>query len=169
MVIFRTVPKKTRKLILELLEEQYGITEFPYILLSSGKRKIWACTQDVALLNFKGLYINTVGFYLGVLEENLFRLSFDATQVFANKITKNVIELTEEQAKAWMQGEAVYFSDESLKDVRDRYIVVKYGEDFLGCGKLRNGKLWNFVPKDRRQVDELEEYYDLSKEYDSGI
>ena len=49
----------------------------------------------------------------------------------------------------------------------ERYVVLKYKDDFIGCGKVKNGKVWNYVPKDRRQEKDIDEYYDvITAEYE---
>ena len=30
------------------------------------------------------------------------------------------------------------------------YVILKSGEDFIGCGRISKGKIFNFVPKNRR-------------------
>ena len=135
-----------------MLRENYGFEDLPYVLLSSGKRRIWICPQEVAMINFKGLHIHSIGFYFANYDRGILRLSFDATQVFSREIKKNIIEISKEQADRWMLGESIQI-DEPLKE--NQVVVIKYKNDFLGCGIVKNNRILNHVPKDRRTITEL--------------
>ena len=75
MAKFERVSSKTRKMILKQLKENFGITDFPYVILSSGKRRFWICPPEVAQINFKGLLIHSIGFYFANIDKNVLRLS----------------------------------------------------------------------------------------------
>ena len=30
------------------------------------------------------------------------------------------------------------------------FIILKYKKDFIGCGRYKEGKIFNYVPKERR-------------------
>ena len=74
--------------------------------------------------------------------ENI-RLSFDATSVLGVK--ENILEVSDEQALEWLKGQDIQ-SNEDLKGV----IAIKNKGNFLGVGKAGQGRITNFVPKDRR-------------------
>jgi len=155
---FERVSSKTRKMILKQLKENFGITDFPYVILSSGKRRFWICPPKVAQINFKGLLIHSIGFYFANIDKNILRLSFDATQVFANQIKNNILEIDKESAEKWLRGESLQLN----KEVKEKKVVViKYKNDFLGCGIISNKKIWNHVPKDRRTIVELPTEFEL--------
>ncbi|MGQ4832815.1 MAG: methyltransferase RsmF C-terminal domain-like protein [Candidatus Asgardarchaeia archaeon] len=152
MPSFERMTKRQRKDILKILKENFGFEELPYILLSSGKRRIWICPPDVAKINFKGLYIHSIGLYFANYDRGILRLSFDATQVFSKDIKKNIIEVNKEEAEKWMLGESLPVRG-NLED--NQVVVVKYNNDFLGCGIVKNNRILNHVPKDRRTLTEL--------------
>ncbi|MCX6747325.1 MAG: hypothetical protein NTU63_04310, partial [Candidatus Pacearchaeota archaeon] len=60
-------------------------------------------------------------------------------------IKKNIIELDDLQAEEWFKGH-----DLEIKEQNNGFKVLKYKDDFVGCGKLSNNRLTNFVPKERR-------------------
>ncbi|MGQ4913302.1 MAG: methyltransferase RsmF C-terminal domain-like protein [Candidatus Asgardarchaeia archaeon] len=161
------VPRKLKKKILSILRDEFGIEQFEFEIFKSGKRRLWICTKDLAKLDLRGLRLHSIGFYFGELDDNLIRLSFDATQVFAKKIKKNIIEVNDEQAKAWFEGYDIKIPEDIAERYNERYVVLKYKDDFIGCGKVKNGKVWNYVPKDRRQEKDIDEYYDvITAEYE---
>ncbi|MCS7097532.1 MAG: hypothetical protein NZ922_00910 [Candidatus Methanomethyliaceae archaeon] len=98
---------------------------------------------------FKGcnLELNFVrmGIHFGTLEEDGLRLSIEGSFIVGKVAKKNIIELSDEDAIKWLKGENLEVNKE-LKG----YYIIKWMEYFLGCGKALNGKLINFVPKDRR-------------------
>ena len=48
-------------------------------------------------------------------------------------------------AKKWMAGEDIDIDSEL-----SGFIIIKNRTDFLGCGRIVNKKLLNYVPKERR-------------------
>jgi NOL1/NOP2/fmu family ribosome biogenesis protein len=142
---FIKTPEKRR--IIEQLEIQFGITKLPYLLLGVGKEKMRAFSgslskEEIIKLS-KLANIDLLGIYL-IKEESGFRLSFDATQILKNQITKNIIEINDEQYEKWIRGH-----DLELNMPQGTYII-KYGHDFLGCGRSNGTVMFNYVPKDRR-------------------
>ncbi|MGB9707987.1 MAG: methyltransferase RsmF C-terminal domain-like protein [Candidatus Pacearchaeota archaeon] len=129
--------------------EQFGIKiPIQYQLVRQSRDKIRIFTgnlgaQDLIRLN-KIITIDAIGLYFAFMKEKEFRLSFDASILYG-KNSKNFIELSEEEAKAWLKGE-----DIEKKTDKKGYFLVRYGGDILGCGKSNGEKLTNFVPKERR-------------------
>ena len=85
-----------------------------------------------------------IGIYLCKLETDGIRLSHDAVTLLSDKITKNIIEITDEQAKEWMKGK-----DLEIK-MENKYLILRNKNLLLGCGKSTGEKIINFVPKERR-------------------
>ncbi|MCH7568400.1 MAG: hypothetical protein IIA87_03180 [Nanoarchaeota archaeon] len=136
-----------KKKIVRELEEQFGVTELPYILIETGKEKIRGfsgnMTKDEILELSKIANVEIIGLYLLKKERDL-RLSLDATQVLASQISKNIIEINNEQFNFWIRGKNL--------DIRTKegVYVVKYKSDFVGCGVSNGKKIFNYVPKERR-------------------
>lgn len=139
-----------KKKILEKLESQYGIKEIPFLLIRTGKDKLRAFSGSLGKVEivelFKELNVENIGIYLLTEEENNreLRLGFDATNLL--KINKNILEINKKQADDWLLGRDIEI-DSSLND----FFVLKFNEDFLGCGKASNGIIRNYVPKERRR------------------
>lgn len=144
------INKSEKKKIIEQLNEQFGITELPYLLVKSGKEKIRGYTGSLSKDEIKKLdqniRIEGVGIYLIKEEVDGLRLSFDAADLLKGQIRKNIIEISKEDAEKWMKGNNLEI-DENLHGI----FAVKSGRDFLGCGKASGGRLNNFVPKERRR------------------
>ncbi|MEM2173438.1 MAG: hypothetical protein QXJ34_00330 [Candidatus Pacearchaeota archaeon] len=151
---FKLLSKKEEKEIMRHLKE-YGLTLSHGFVLLKSENKIFIAPKQS--LNFLDIAMRA-GFYLGKLEAGGFRLSFDATQLFAKQAKHNMhntLELTRDELVAWMQGKNI----KDLKNLEEGkskgkggkgFVILKHGDDFLGCGLLKDGKLLNYVPKERR-------------------
>jgi NOL1/NOP2/fmu family ribosome biogenesis protein len=140
---------KKRKKFIEQLSERFGITEIPKMIFLTGRERLRGFTGDLDIneiylldritnLEFLGMYLFKPD------EERSVRLGFDASIIFSEQISKNVILLDELQFKEWIRGNNL-----NIKLAKGMY-VVRYGDDFLGCGVSDSEKLINFVPKERR-------------------
>lgn len=137
-----------KKRILQQMNEQFGISTLPYLLLKFGKEKLRAYSGSLSSeeLNFldKNLRIESAGIYLGKQQPDGLRLSIDSLSLFNGQITKNILELTDKQTEEWFKGQDIIVeADRNLK-------ILKNKEDFIGCGKSTGEKITNFVPKERR-------------------
>jgi NOL1/NOP2/fmu family ribosome biogenesis protein len=143
---FIKTPEKRR--IIEELNEKFGISELPYLLIESGKEKMRAFSGSLSkeeILQISQLArIEGVGIYFMKKEVDGLRLSFDATQILSNQITKNILEIGKEQLEKWIRGH-----DLEIKTNPGVY-AIKYEDYFLGCGKSNGEKIFNYVPKERR-------------------
>jgi len=143
---FIKTPEKRE--IIEKLQEQFGIEDLPFLLVESGKEKIRAFSGSLSKDEIAKIAqitkVEVLGLYLLKKENNEFRLSLDATNLLSRQLTKNIIEISNEQLQKWIRG-----NDLEIKKPRGVYII-KYKEDFIGCGKSNEEKIFNYVPKDRR-------------------
>ncbi|MFX1563520.1 MAG: hypothetical protein ACFFDP_09455, partial [Promethearchaeota archaeon] len=102
-------------------------------------------SKDAFSLVFKVPCAGPAGLYFGEYSPNAVRLTMDGAQFIGSSATKQLVTLTNEQAKVWLQGESVKHEDE-----RHGYVIVMHDGDILGCGSLSHGILHSFVPKIRR-------------------
>ncbi len=107
---------------------------------------IFLMSRDVEKIDLQQLRINSLGLYFGQLRNNELRLSIEGSQIIGKAATKNVAELSDEEFKLWLRGEDV---EKPLGDCSG-YVIVRHSKDFIGCGKYKDGKILNFVPKARR-------------------
>lgn len=137
---------KELKPILALLKEQWGFEQtLNYAFILSDKERIYIINRAVEMIDFSKLRINSLGLYFAEFRNNELRLSIEGAQLIGTHATKNVVEINHDELKQWLRGEDL----EKQSDVQG-FVIIKYGNDFLGCGKIKEGKLLNFVPKARR-------------------
>ena len=143
---FIRTPEKRR--LIEELNETFGISELPYLLIESGKEKIRAfsgsLSKDEIIQLGRMANIEGVGIYFMKKEDSGLRLSFEACQLLKAQITKNILYINDNQLELWIRGH-----DLDIKVPQGTYIIA-HGEDFLGCGKSNGEKIFNYVPKERR-------------------
>jgi len=139
---------KEKRTLVEELEEQYGITELPYLLLETGKQKIRGFSGHLSKEEIVQLTrltnVEIIGAYLINQKDQNARISFDAIQLFKEQITKNIIEINNQQLQLWLRG-----YDLEIQAPRG-IVVLKYQEDLVGIGKSNTEKIFNYVPKERK-------------------
>ncbi len=138
------------KEIHKLLSSQFGfVGKLDYVFLKNEKGKVFIISKDVGSIDLNKLRINTVGFYLGELKGKEFRLSLEGSQMIGEKSNKNIISLEEQQLKWYFEG----LDLEMDLGSENRFVLLKFREDFVGCAKYKEGKILNFMPKEHRSTD----------------
>ena len=138
---------KQIKHLKSLLESQFGFSDdLDYVIVKTNKNKLYLANKSINEIDLTKLRINSMGVYFGeLLETNELRLSIEGSQIIGRKANKNIYELNDEQIKDWFKG-----IDLEIEDERNAFVIIKYNEDFCGCGKIKNKKLLNYVGKVRR-------------------
>lgn len=141
------IKSSEKKKILQQLNTQFGISSLPYLLIKSGKEKLRAFSgnlsrDEISNLN-KITNIESIGLYF-LKKEQDFRLSIDATRLLKSQISKNIIEINQQQLNEWLRG-----NDLDIQTSNETKII-KHDEDFLGSGKSNTQKIFNYIPKERR-------------------
>ena len=135
--------------IMEKLNENYGVKDLNFLLVKQGKEKIRGFTgnlgKDEILRLSREINIETLGLYLLTEEKDSIRLSFDAPTLL--KPEKNIIEISDLQAEEWLKGRNLEIEDMNLRG----FVIIKNKDNLLGCGKASQGRIANFVPKERRR------------------
>ena len=137
-----------KKRIVEQLTKQFGITQIPYLIIQFGKEKLRAYSGNLSKEELyyldRELRIENIGLYFAKQEKDGIRLTLDGIQLFKDQISKNILELDNEQAEQWLRGNDLPISsDNSWK-------VLRHKDEFLGCGKSTGERISNFMPKERR-------------------
>lgn len=136
-----------KKKIIQSLNEQFGVEDLPYLLVESGKEKIRLFSGHLSkeeIMQISQLAnLEVLGLY-GIKVEGDYRLSIDSTHILSQQLTKNIVEINDEQVNDWLRG-----NDLDIKCERAT-VIIKYKDYFLGCGKSNGEKIFNYVPKDRR-------------------
>ena len=141
--IYKKLSSKERKLFLKALEKQFGFREPIRYDLFIRKDKIYAMCKEFSSANLKNLNINSIGLYIAKKEKNRIRFSIEGSQIIGSKSTKNIFEVT--SPEDWLQGK-----DIENKSILKNFVLIKYKNDFLGCGFCKNDKVLNYIPKSRR-------------------
>jgi NOL1/NOP2/fmu family ribosome biogenesis protein len=137
-----------KKKIEELLANQYGIVDGlkNYVVIASGENRIRITHREVLEFSWRLKNIANIGLYVAKLSEDELSLSIEGAQLFSSMIKKNVVDLSLDDAKRWMRGEALKIDAPSSS----RYVVAKCGDVFLGTGRVgRDGLVYPQIPRNR--------------------
>ena len=85
-----------------------------------------------------------MGLYFARIQPDGIRLTIDGIQLVKDQITKNIMEINNNQAKDWFKGNDLDIKAESA------FKILKNNNEFIGCGKSTGDRITNFVPKERR-------------------
>ena len=140
---------KDRKLILKDLHEMFGIESLPDVVYFcfNKKEKVYIATREIFDMQRDELRVNMFGMYFGTIMKDGFRLSLEGLTYVKDQITKNIFELTKKQFEEWILGGDIEVENE--KD-ENTYLIMKYEQDFVGVGKLKNKNILNYLPKSRK-------------------
>ncbi|MGC9310512.1 MAG: methyltransferase RsmF C-terminal domain-like protein [Candidatus Aenigmatarchaeota archaeon] len=118
-----------------------------YTFRESGE-KVYIMSPDIANKDVGGLRIRGAGIVFGRFfkNEDKFKPTTNILQIFGKFATKNVVELTDKEKGQYLRG----FDIEREMDAENGYVIVKHGQDVLGCGLYVSGSLKNQIPKAKR-------------------
>ena len=143
---YKILNSKEKKKIVFMLKKQYGYNKkFAYVLLQNQIGRIYIVNEEIFDLNLDNLRINSFGIYFGTEESDTIRLSIEGSQLIGGLCNKNVVEISEQEAKNWFFG-----LDLEINGGFKGFLIVKSGSNFLGCGRFFNNHIHNFIPKTRR-------------------
>ena len=95
-MILKFLKASEKKKLLSELEEHYGITNLPFILLEAGKEKIRGFSGTMTKEEMRELNslvnVEVIGLYL-FRKERTVRLSMDAPHVLKEKVSKGIKEI----------------------------------------------------------------------------
>ncbi len=137
------------------LKEQFGIENVPGLIVKRGEERLFLFSgsfseKDIEHLE-KCAFIERIGIYFAKIIGNEIRLSIEGSQILKDQIKKNIFPLNSQQAEEWMKGRELL-----IKTGEHGFLIMKYGEDFLGTGKASEEKIGNFIPKNRRLKDKAQ-------------
>lgn len=140
---------KEKKEIQKKLEEDFGIKNIPGELIKKGEEKIFLFQGEINQKQIKEIeeiaIIERIGVYFAKEQAGEIRLSIEGTHLLKEQIKKNIFEMNEEQEQDWIKGREL-----NIQTGKRQFLVMKYKDDFLGCGKASAEKISNFIPKTRR-------------------
>ena len=165
---------KKKKIVAEL--EEFGLKKIPELLVRTGTEKIRAYSGDLSTEQIMEIWrmmpIEGVGLYVG--KETIdrsgvreVRLTMDGMHMIGGRGLgvdgSRVVFLDAKQEEDWFLGKDIELIEGQsggldLGDGKNRFVLVKAGEDFVGMGKLGGrmkgvggSTLYGFVPKERRR------------------
>lgn len=149
MTFLKILSKNENREIERKLNKQFGVKEIPGMLIKFGKDRIFFFSgklkeKEIRIIESE-IPIERIGVYFARIINDFPKLSIEGTQILKEQIKKNIFELNEKQLKDWMSGR-----DLIISTGQKGFLVMKYKEEVLGCGKASENKISNFIPKMRR-------------------
>jgi len=146
--------------LLEQIGEEYGcdaktLLIEKYVFFISDKNKVYIINEELKDIDTQALRINSFGLYFCEINRGKVRLSIEGSQIIGPLATKNVTEFNDDVAKRWIMGEDIEDWEEETQGFTIIKHVIKTKDnntmsDFLGCGKYKENRILNFIPKQRR-------------------
>ncbi|MFP4523240.1 MAG: methyltransferase RsmF C-terminal domain-like protein [Candidatus Woesearchaeota archaeon] len=139
---------KDKKILKRQLNDQFGVKELPdfvYFCLNK-KEKVYICNRECFDIEHFSIRVNTFGNYFGRYMPEGFRLSVEGSQLIGPYASKNVFECTLKQRDNWLHGLDI---DSKTTTCEGPYVLITHKNDFYGCGKLKENKILNYLPKSR--------------------
>ena len=141
------------KKIEQIIEKNYG-TEIDLLSYSvfktSTDEKIWIASKQIFEVDLSKLVVNSIGLYLGKLKRNeKMHLSTEGSQLVGKSATKNVVYLDKESSHKFLQGMNVT-PEKTVNPEPHNFVIIKSGEEVLGCSLLTEEGIKNLLPKSRR-------------------
>lgn len=143
------VKKITHEEIEELLKKNYdsefSLKDFDVFLKKD--QKIFIAPKNLPLdLIEKTIYL----LHFGNLKRNeKIQLSIEGSQLVGKSAKKNIVVLDEENSSKFAEGLKV--SPKMMINCEENnFVLVKFKEDFLGSGFLRQGCVEPYISKDRK-------------------
>ncbi|NJF24588.1 hypothetical protein [Thermococcus sp. Bubb.Bath] len=128
------------KLVKRLLIENYGYAPDLMYQIKGNHQKVYVRKPCYLKIKSDGWL------YFGRVESDGIRLSIEGSFLVGPRATKSVVELDDERARRYLAGESVEIDDKELHG----WVIVKWRTYFLGSAKAKEGRLINYVPKERR-------------------
>jgi len=136
--------------ILNQISENYGIDfnlwqNFLFVLRNGD---IYFTSKND--FDYSRLKFLRTGIKLATLDKKSgWRLTSNAVQILGKNIQSNIVELeSKEQLKTYFMGQKT-----SINYPDCDFVTVKYGDYYLGSGKVRNSVLLSYFPRSRRTIE----------------
>ncbi len=142
-----------RRYLLERIRAQYGVEGAfeGLVLIKAGQGRIRAVTREAFEVASKLRRVQQLGLYVAKVVKSDVILSIEGSQLLDGRITRNVIELSDEEAHEWMKAAPA----SCLESFEGRYVIARCGDLYLGSGRVsRDGKIYPQVAKWRRIPEE---------------
>lgn len=151
--MMRLLTSAERRYLAKMLKDQYGVEDAfdDLVLIRTGQGRIRAATKEAYEVACKLRRVQQVGLYVAKIVKSDVILSIEGSQLLGAAITRNIIELSEEEAEEWMKAVPIQRSER----IEGRYVVARCGDFYLGSGRVsRDGRIYPQVAKWRRIPEE---------------
>ena len=129
-----------------MLERQFGCEmKLEHGFAINTKNRVYAFNKEIFDAKIGSIRLNSLGVYFAEIANDEIRLSIEGSQIAGKRASKNVVELSEEEALRIFKGE-----DLEKETNCKGFVILKHDGDFLGTGKIKGNKILNFVSKARR-------------------
>lgn len=140
--------KAEKKKIFEELRVRFcfdGKLDYVFVEL---RKKIKILSKDFKDIDLQDLQIENLGLLFAERLEDGLKLSIEGSQLVGPYATTNILELDTEQLKQWMTGGVLRIKENTK--LEEGFVILRHCQDYVGCGKLSNGRLWSSIPLHRR-------------------
>jgi len=139
--------RKDRKTLFEAMKEQFGVDKKldDVAYLVSNRGKVYCVSHDIRDMAWESFRIDRAGVYVGKWLSDGFRPSMEGSKRIGPYATKNIIRVNKQGVMNWLKGRNI-----KTQGKKDGFYLVRYNDDFLGSGKLKNDELINGVSKSRK-------------------
>ncbi|MCS7110313.1 MAG: hypothetical protein NZ956_02445 [Candidatus Caldarchaeum sp.] len=144
----RRIDEKNRRDLLEEVEKAYGVVlrTNGYVLLQTGENKIRIATEEAFSVASSLKGVMNVGLYILKRRKYFPTLTIEGCMFIEKTSNAHVLELSRQQAVAWMKGDPV-----KVGPTNSKTILGVYRGHWLGSGLVDvNGMAYPQVPKWRR-------------------
>jgi NOL1/NOP2/fmu family ribosome biogenesis protein len=146
----RKMSESEKKEIEKILEKNYGakLDFSSFDCYINNRNEIYIVSKSV----YERLIpiASYVGMYFGRLKRNeKIQLSVEGSQIVGRLANKNIAIVDDENISRYMEGLECKWSELVNCEVNN-FVIIKNGNDFFGCGILREDKIESLVPKARR-------------------
>ena len=151
--MMRLLTSAERRYLIKRLEDQHGVEDAfdDLVLIRTGQGRIRATTKETYEAACRLRRVQQVGLYVAKMVKGDVILSIEGSQLLGATITRNIIELSEEEAEEWMKAAPI----ERSEKIESRYVIARCGDFYLGSGRVsRDGKIYPQVAKWRRIPEE---------------
>ena len=137
--------RKQKKELENKVMQNWGAKISVSEVVQNNKGKLWIVSKDVAKIRLDRVRIESIGMYFGRYDKRGdLRLSVDGSMIVGPLATKNVEEISMDETEKWVRGLDLY-----KKTGKQAYVILKNGDDYVGCGKAYSKGILNHVPKER--------------------
>jgi len=145
----KALNKKEISRITDQIDDDYGCDSSSladeYVFFVSEKSKIYIINNKIKSVPIDRVRINSLGLYFCELNRGKIRLSMEGCLIIGRIATRNVIDVDPLTAREWLKG-----SDVPTDIQSDEFVILRHNSDYLGSGKIKEGRILNFVSKPRR-------------------